>query len=239
MIEEKRVQEDVQSDKYICLTKVWGVTYGNRQEIVQKCQLGQELELEITDSPDRMFGAYRAIAVYGVFDEDEGLKSRAQLGFLQSKIAEELMPNMQHGKKYQCFVEKVTGGSNNKEYFGLNIKIIGEPIEKYTEIKEDTEIKEYTEIKEDTEIPIIPNGIKQLTVLKDGKYQKMSPQEYYEYLGSVQDSIDAPVYFIKNHDELTATSIDEYNAYEKNMIMDYDYEYDNDYVDYSSEEDMW
>ncbi len=224
MIEEKRVQEDIQSDKYICFTKVWGVTYSNRQEFVQKCQQGQELELEITISPVYSFGSDRAIAIYGTFDEYKGLKSRTQLGFLQCEIAEILIPNIQHGKEYQCFVEKVTGGSGNKSYFGLNIKIIGEPIEEYEDIStiqnrnkkltvlidgryERMLLYEYYQYLDNVLNGMdAPNGNKQLKVFIDGRYEKMSLYKYYKYLDSVLNGMDVPIYIVNSHNGLTVTS---------------------------------
>lgn len=264
MIEEKRVQEDIQSDKYICFTKVWGVTYSNRQEFVQKCQQGQELELEITISPVYSFGSDRAIAIYGTFDEYKGLKSRTQLGFLQCEIAEILIPNIQHGKEYQCFVEKVTGGSGNKSYFGLNIKIIGEPIEEYEDIStiqnrnkkltvlidgryERMLLYEYYQYLDNVLNGMdAPNGNKQLKVFIDGRYKMMSLYEYYQYLDNlnvnVLHSMEVPSHIIEDYSGVTVTTEEEYYADIDNKIMDYNYEYDGDDGDdgdYYSEEDMW
>lgn len=103
---EKQINQQKDCDFY---TKVAGVTFENRQQYVRQCKDGQSLDL-IRDK----FNPYdkNAIAVYA---------GNNQVGFISQDIAKELAPKMDNGKKYDCSVQSVTGGS--EKIYGLNIKV--------------------------------------------------------------------------------------------------------------------
>lgn len=91
-------------------TKVVGVSFEGRQDVVAGLTPGHELEL--TRRPDNPVDP-NAIAVhYGAM----------QLGFLRKQIARHLAPLIDGGIRYTARIEHVTGGRDGKN-FGVNIRV--------------------------------------------------------------------------------------------------------------------
>ncbi len=90
-------------------TKVVGVTFENRQELLAELQVGQQLDLvHEKDNPHDE----NAIAVYA---------DGAQLGYLKRNIARHLAANFDNGVEYQAVVVQVTGSIEKN--LGVNIFI--------------------------------------------------------------------------------------------------------------------
>jgi single-stranded-DNA-specific exonuclease len=91
-------------------TKVMGVSFEGRQDLVAGLLPGHELELRRQcDNPVDS----NAIAVhYGAF----------HIGFLRKQIAKHLAPLIDGGVRYTARIEHVTGGRDGKNY-GLNIRV--------------------------------------------------------------------------------------------------------------------
>ncbi len=91
-------------------SKIVGVTYENRQSIVRKCYSGQPLRLERekNNKYDK-----NAVAVYNGSDQ--------MLGYLKRELAASIAKDLDDGKKYNCSVKEVTGGSGYT--YGLNIML--------------------------------------------------------------------------------------------------------------------
>jgi single-stranded-DNA-specific exonuclease len=90
-------------------TKIVGVTFDNRQELLAELQVGQELDLvHEKDNPHDE----HAIAVYA---------DGAQLGYLKRNIARHLSENFDNGVQYQAVVVQVTGSVDKN--LGANIFI--------------------------------------------------------------------------------------------------------------------
>lgn len=109
---EEYLQEDAyrsigEQDQFY--TKLVGVTFENRQEIVQNLRAGQGLELrrEQENVHDE-----NAIAVFA-----DGV----QVGYLKRSIARHLAPNFDHGIGYSAMVVQVTGSADTN--WGANIFI--------------------------------------------------------------------------------------------------------------------
>ena len=91
-------------------TKIMGVSFEGRQDIVAGIVPGVDLQLE--REPENPFDG-NAIAVrYGTM----------QLGFLRKQIAKHLAPLIDAGIGYGARVEHVTGGTAGKN-FGVNIRV--------------------------------------------------------------------------------------------------------------------
>ncbi len=91
-------------------TKVMGVSFEGRQDLVAGLVPG--LELELQRQPDNPHDA-NAIAVhYGAL----------QIGFLRKQIAKHLAPLIDGGARYHARIEHVTGGRDGKN-FGVNIRV--------------------------------------------------------------------------------------------------------------------
>lgn len=91
-------------------TKVMGVSFEGRQDMVAGLVPGQELELQ--RQPENPHDA-NAIAVhYGTF----------HIGFLRKQIAKHLAPLIDGGVRYRARIEHVTGGRDGKN-FGVNIRV--------------------------------------------------------------------------------------------------------------------
>ncbi len=91
-------------------TKVMGVSFEGRQDLVAGLVPG--LELELQRQPDNPHDA-NAIAVnYGAL----------QIGFLRKQIAKHLAPLIDGGARYRARIEHVTGGRDGKN-FGVNIRV--------------------------------------------------------------------------------------------------------------------
>jgi hypothetical protein len=93
-------------------TKVVGVTFEGRQDVIGGLEPGLALELE--RQPDNPFDA-NAIAVrYG----------RLQLGFIKKAIAARIAPNIDAGARYRAEVKHITGGGTKTA--GVNIWVTRE-----------------------------------------------------------------------------------------------------------------
>src|SRR5579884_1434488 len=96
-------------------TKVMGVSFEGRQDLVAGLVPGNELELK--RQPDNPVDA-NAIAVhYGNF----------QIGFLRKQIAKHLAPLIDGGVRYSARIEHITGGpstgSGSAKHYGVNIRV--------------------------------------------------------------------------------------------------------------------
>lgn len=91
-------------------TKVAGVTFENRQEIVFRLNEGEKLLL--LREPDNSFDTS---AVKVVTQKGE------QVGYLNAKLAKHFAPLLDRGESYVAFVSQVTGGSGKN--YGVNIVI--------------------------------------------------------------------------------------------------------------------
>jgi single-stranded-DNA-specific exonuclease len=93
-------------------TKVVGVTFEGRQDLIAGLHPG--LELELVRQPDNAYDA-NAIAVhYG----------RLQIGFLRKEIAARIAPNIDAGDRYRAEVKHLTGGGARTA--GVNIVVTRE-----------------------------------------------------------------------------------------------------------------
>ena len=109
-----KVEEFVERDRYATIgeafefnTKIVGVTFEGRQDLILGLQPGQELDL--VRQPDNAFDL-NAIAVHF---------GRLQLGFLKKGIAARIAPNIDAGERYRAEVKHVTGGGERS--VGVNI----------------------------------------------------------------------------------------------------------------------
>lgn len=93
-------------------TKVVGVSFEGRQNNIQKVNTGDLVRL-IRD-PRNKFDA-NAIKV----ERLDGL----QLGFLKKEMAKHLAPVIDEGVRYEAIVTSITGGSHDKEHYGVNLAV--------------------------------------------------------------------------------------------------------------------
>lgn len=91
-------------------TKVVGVTFENRQEVVQNLHEGEELRL--VREPENRFDP-NAIRV----ENQQG----DQIGYFNSRMAKHLAPVLDKGGEYQVLVSSLTGGKNKN--LGVNILV--------------------------------------------------------------------------------------------------------------------
>jgi len=88
-------------------TKIVGVTFEGRQDLIAGLQPGAELEL--VRQPENAYDP-NAVAVHF---------GRLQLGFVKKEIAARIAPNIDAGERYRAEVREVTGGGARS--FGVNI----------------------------------------------------------------------------------------------------------------------
>lgn len=91
-------------------TKVMGVSFEGRQDMVAGLVPGQELEL--VRQPENPHDANAVAVHYGTF----------QIGFLRKQIAKHLAPLIDSGVRYRARIEHVTGGRDGKNY-GVNVRV--------------------------------------------------------------------------------------------------------------------
>lgn len=91
-------------------TKIMGVSFEGRQDVVAGLTPG--LDLELQRQPANPVDA-NAIAVY---------YGTLQLGFLRKQIAKHLAPLIDGGTIYRARIEHVTGGTSGKN-FGVNVRV--------------------------------------------------------------------------------------------------------------------
>ena len=92
-------------------SKVAGVTFEGRQEIIRKLEKGSPLFLEREPENPYDCNAVKLLTIAG-----------EHVGYVGRELAEDLAQAMDNGINYQCFVAELTGG--NGRNYGLNIKII-------------------------------------------------------------------------------------------------------------------
>jgi single-stranded-DNA-specific exonuclease len=95
-------------------TKIMGVSFEGRQDIVAGLKAGTMLQLE--RQPQNPFDS-NAIAVWF---------GNLQLGFLRKEIAKHLAPLIDGGADYRVRAEHITGGRDGKN-FGVNVRVYREP----------------------------------------------------------------------------------------------------------------
>ncbi|MCL2437835.1 MAG: single-stranded-DNA-specific exonuclease RecJ [Coriobacteriia bacterium] len=98
-------------------TKLVGVTFEGRQELIEKLTLDDKLEL-LRDTNNDF--DQNAIAI--VASRLRGIKG-GQLGFLNRDLARELAPVIDDGTDYHVRVADITGGSEDTSARGVNILI--------------------------------------------------------------------------------------------------------------------
>lgn len=91
-------------------TKVMGVSFERRQDLVAGLVPG--LELELRRQPGNPVDANAIGVHYGAL----------QIGFLRKEIAKHLAPLIDSGVRYHARIEHVTGGTDNK-HRGVNIRV--------------------------------------------------------------------------------------------------------------------
>jgi single-stranded-DNA-specific exonuclease len=94
-------------DSYGFNTKVVGVTFEGRQDLIAGLQPGQALEL--VRQPENAFDP-NAVAVHF---------GRLQLGFVRKPIAARIAPNIDAGERYRAEIKHITGGGTRS--VGVNI----------------------------------------------------------------------------------------------------------------------
>ncbi len=88
-------------------SKVVGVSFDNRQEVIKTLRAGQRLDL--VREPHNKHDKW-AIAVY---------RSGSSIGYIKKELAAKLAPLMDSGVEFDCVVSEVTGGE--PYYRGVNI----------------------------------------------------------------------------------------------------------------------
>jgi single-stranded-DNA-specific exonuclease len=96
-------------------TKIVGVTFEGRQDLIAGLQPGAELDL--VRQPENAFDA-NAVAVHF---------GRLQLGFVRKPIAARIAPNIDAGERYRAEVRHITGGGTRS--VGVNIWVSRERAE--------------------------------------------------------------------------------------------------------------
>ncbi|MFN2449148.1 MAG: helicase-related protein [Candidatus Baltobacteraceae bacterium] len=97
-------------ERDVFVTKVMGVSFEGRQNMV--AGLRPRHELELRRQPENPIDANAIALWYGAF----------QIGFLRKQIAKHLAPVMDAGVSYRALIEHVTGGRDGKN-FGINIRV--------------------------------------------------------------------------------------------------------------------
>src|SRR3984885_6527183 len=95
-------------------TKIVGVTFEGRQDLIAGLQPGQELEL--VRQPENAFDPNAVAVHYG----------RLQLGFVRKPIAARIAPNIDAGERYRAEVRHITGGGTRS--VGVNIWVSRERV---------------------------------------------------------------------------------------------------------------
>ncbi len=98
------------ADKDEFYTKVVGVTFENRQEIISSMYEGQPLKLLREPNNEYDPNAVKVITGSGL-----------QVGYLNAKLAKHFSPLLERGEEYQALVSQITGGKDRN--YGVNIVI--------------------------------------------------------------------------------------------------------------------
>ncbi len=102
-------------------TKVVGVTFEGRQEIVRSLKIGDELSL--VREPQNPYDEYAIRVQYG----------ELPLGFLRRELARELAPCLDGGRTYRVEIASLTGGGNQSFGVNLHLTVRGLPAATLTE----------------------------------------------------------------------------------------------------------
>jgi single-stranded-DNA-specific exonuclease len=93
-------------------TKIVGVTFEGRQDLIAGLQAGEHLDL--IRQPDNPYDANAVAVHYG----------RLHLGFVRKEIAARIAPNIDAGERYRAEVRHITGGGTRS--VGVNIFVTRE-----------------------------------------------------------------------------------------------------------------
>ncbi len=200
-------------------TKVVGVTFENRQALVEQLVAGQPLELkrEKDNAHDE-----NAIAV---------LADGAQIGYLKRNIARHLAPNFDQGIGYEAMVVQVTGSAEKN--WGANIFIqrtdaaASEQLDEQMQLRSELEALDELELKErirqallgkhsyrpkqQEALDALYNGDNVLAILGTGRGKSAIFQTYSAYLALWKRQVTIIVY------PLRALVNDQYQALEKKL----------------------
>ncbi|MBP3883736.1 MAG: single-stranded-DNA-specific exonuclease RecJ, partial [Olsenella sp.] len=99
-------------DAWSFMTKVVGVSFEGRQEVVRKLSAGEALRV-VRDAANEVDPC--AIAI----ETTDGVR----VGYLRRQIAGVLAPIIDGGARYSARVEEVTGGTDGRSSLGLNVEV--------------------------------------------------------------------------------------------------------------------
>ncbi len=200
-------------------TKVVGVTFENRQMLVEQLVAGQPLELvrECDNVHDE-----NAIAVYA---------DGAQIGYLKRNIARHLAPNIDQGIGYEAMVVQVTGSAEKN--WGANIfiqrtdSIAGDPLGQQMQVRGELEQLDESTLKDQIRkallgdhnyrpkqqeaLDALYNGDNVMAILGTGRGKSAIFQSYSAYLALWKRQVTILVY------PLRALVNDQYQALEKKL----------------------
>jgi hypothetical protein len=99
-------------------TKIVGVTHRNddgsdRQNLIRNCRLFEALVLDHQEDNPHDANAVRVCRQNG-----------KQLGYLNSKLAAEVVSKSKRGYRFVAFVKDITGGKRKGQSLGVNLLII-------------------------------------------------------------------------------------------------------------------
>lgn len=200
-------------------TKAVGVTFENRQAIVEHLVAGQPLDL--VRERDNVHDE-NAIAV---------LADGEQIGYLKRNIARHLAPNFDQGISYEAMVVQVTGSAEKN--WGVNIfirrtdSVIAEEEEQSAQIREELEQLDEDDLKErireallgeysyrpkqQEALDALYDGDNLLAILGTGRGKSAIFQSYSAYLALWKRQVTIIVY------PLRALVNDQYQALEKKL----------------------
>ena len=107
-------------------TKLVGVTFEGRQELIEKLKVGEKLELHRDLNND-----YDQNAIAVIAGRLRGIRG-GQVGFLNRDLARELAPAIDGGTQYTSTVADITGGSEGSPTRGVNVLIARADVEEAT-----------------------------------------------------------------------------------------------------------
>ena len=200
-------------------TKAAGVTFENRQAIVEQLVAGQPLEL--VRERDNVHDE-NAIAV---------MADGEQIGYLKRNIARHLAPNFDQGISYEAMVVQVTGSAEKN--WGVNIfirrtdSVIAEEEEQLSQVREELEQLDEDALKErirqallgeydyrpkqQEALDALYQGDNVLAILGTGRGKSAIFQSYSAYLALWKRQVTIIVY------PLRALVNDQYQALEKKL----------------------
>ena len=200
-------------------TKAAGVTFENRQAIVEQLVAGQPLEL--VRERDNIHDE-NAIAV---------MADGEQIGYLKRNIARHLAPNFDQGISYEAMVVQVTGSAEKN--WGVNIfirrtdSVIAEEEEQLSQVREELEQLDEDALKErirqallgeydyrpkqQEALDALYQGDNVLAILGTGRGKSAIFQSYSAYLALWKRQVTIIVY------PLRALVNDQYQALEKKL----------------------